>query len=157
MSDWLQRPRVESVLLNPALIALTVASAANAYVAKADVPMVWPLGFLVPPLVLHKPTRDALPKSVSTHFAKWVKDNPTIVIGFPRRAAAMRDLTREGVRLGVRTGRLVMNGPNLVATSIGKPQPGELAQLLNASALVGRWLATMAEPSTAFALLGVTP
>ena len=157
MSDWLQRPQIEATLLNPALIALTLAHSANAYVDRANAPMQWPVAFLVPPLVLHKPTRDALPRDVRTHFSKWVADHPLLVVGFSRRARAMTEPTREALRVGVRSGQLVINEQNLVATSLAAPPAGELAQLLRASALVGRWLGTLREPSTAFALLGVVP
>ena len=88
VSDWLSRPRVESTLLNPALIGLTVAYGASGFRQESDEPMIWPLGFLIPPLVLHRPTRETLPRDLRTHFATWVDRNPLLVAGFPRRSDA---------------------------------------------------------------------
>lgn len=158
MSDWLLRPRVESVLLNPALIGLTVAHAAAAYSAESsESGMPWPMAFLVPPIVLHRPTRESLPTNVRTHFATWVGRQSLLVAGFPRRATVMVDPTREGLRMAVRARRLVLNDGLVIATSQSTPPAGELRQLLRSATFVGRWMARLDQPSTAFALLGVSP
>lgn len=157
MSDYLLRPRVESNLLNPALIGLTIAHAASGYTADQSRPMPWPVAFLIPPLVLHRPTRSALPTSARTHFASWVSAHPALIVGFPRRAAVMTEPTREGLRLALRARRVALAEAAIRATSLAPAPPGELGQLLRASALVGRLLARLDQPSTAFALLGVSP
>ena len=71
-----------------ALLATLVAHAARAYEREAG-PMSWPLAFLVPPIVLHRPTRDALPRDTRTHLSTWVSREPVLRAGFPARAAAM--------------------------------------------------------------------
>lgn len=157
MSDWAARPQVEASLLNPSLIALTVAHASSGYRESTDRSIPWPLAFLIPPLVLHRPTRVLLPRDTRTHFATWISRNPLLVAGFPRRAQAMIGLTREGIRLGLRTRQLAVNGGALISTSLAEAPAGELRQLLQASRLVGRWLGKLDQPSTALALLGVTP
>ncbi len=157
MSDYLLRPRVESNLLNPALIGLTVAYAATGYTADQPRAMPWPIAFLIPPLVLHRPTRSALPATVRTHFASWVSGHPALMAGFPRRAAVMTEPTREGLRLALRARRVVLAESAIRAASLPPAPQGELGQLLRASSLLGRLLARLDQPSTAFALLGVTP
>jgi hypothetical protein len=157
MSDYLLRPRVESNLLNPALIGLTAAYAATGYLADRSRPMPWPLAFLIPPLVLHRPTRSELPTNARTYFASWVSRHPALVAGFPRRAAVMAEPTREGLRVVMRTGRIELNDGVIHPVGLAAPPQGELGQLLRASRLVGRLLARLDQPSTAFALLGVSP
>lgn len=157
VSDWLLRPRVEATLLNPALIGMSIAHAAEGYRQREKQPMPWPIAFLVSPIILHRPTREALPVDTRTHFATWVTRNPHLMVGFPRRADAMAEPTREGLRMALRARRLVLADSLIVATSLGTPPAGELRQLLRSASLVGRWLATLDQPSTAFALLGVTP
>lgn len=154
MTAWLERPRVEATLLNPALLAVLLAAAAEAY---EDGGMPWPLAFLVPPLVLHRPTRDALPRTTRTHLSTWIRREPLLRAGFPARAAAMVPLTREGLRLGLRAGVLVRDGAMLTGRLNTEAPPGELKQLIRRAALVGRWLAKTDQPSTVFALLGVAP
>ena len=91
MKRWADRSRVEASLLNPALIALLMSEAAREYERQAE-PMSWPLTFLVPPLVLHRPTRDALPRDTRTHLSTWIARQPVIRAGFPDRAVAMAPL-----------------------------------------------------------------
>lgn len=157
MSDYLLRPRVESNLLNPALIGLTIAYAAAGYTTDHARPMPWPVAFVIPPLVLHRPTRSALPANVRTHFASWVSGHPALMVGFPRRAAVMAEPTREGLRLALRARRIVLVESAIRATTLATAPQGELGQLLRASSLVGRLLARLDQPSTAFAILRVTP
>ncbi len=157
MSDWSLRPQVEASLLNPALIGMTIAHAAAGYRESTLVAMPWPVAFLIPPIVLHRPTRDALPLNTRTHFATWISRQPLLVAGYPRRAQVMVEPTREALRMAIRTERLLLAGGGIVPTPLSTPPAGEVRQLLTASALVGRWLARLDQPSTAFALLGVTP
>jgi hypothetical protein len=158
MSKWVGRPQVEATMLNPALLAVLLASAAHDYEkAKGKKErMPWPLGFLVLPLVLHRPTRIELPKNTRTHLSTWIRRHPLLRAGFPARAAAMAPLTREGIRFGLRAGVLDIDGSTIRGDETNQPT-GELGQLIRTAALVGRWLATTDQPSTAFALLGVAP
>lgn len=157
MKPWADRPRVEATMLNPALFATLIAVAARDYEANAGEAMIWPLGFLLPPLVLHRPTRDSLPTSTRTHFSTWVRREPLIRAGFPARAADLTALTREGLRVGLRAGVLTIDGGRLAGRLTTGTADGELAEILKVAALVGRWLAKLDQPSTAFALLGVRP
>lgn len=156
MTAWTERPRVEATLLNPALVAVLLASAARDYETDG-VGMPWPLAFLVPPLVLHRPTREALPRNTRTHFSTWIRRYPLLRAGFPDRAAAMVPITREGVRFGLRAGVLARQGAALSGHLDVEAPAGELRQLIRQAALVGRWLAKTDQPSTVFALLGVAP
>lgn len=156
MTAWTERPRVEATLLNPALLAVLLAAAAKDYETQ-EAGMPWPLAFLVPPLVLHRPTRDALPRNTRTHLSTWIRREPLLRAGFPARAAAMVPLTREGLRFGLRAGVLARDGASLTGRLDTEARAGELRQLISRAALVGRWLAKTDQPSTVFALLGVAP
>jgi Family of unknown function (DUF6521) len=156
MTAWTERPRVEATLLNPALLAVLLAAAANDYDTE-ETGMPWPLAFLIPPLVLHRPTRDALPRNTRTHLSTWIRREPLLRAGFPARAAAMVPLTREGLRFGLRAGVLGRDGPMLTGHLDTEAPNGELRQLISRAALLGRWLAKTDQPSTVFALLGVAP
>ena len=136
MTAWAERPRVEATLLNPALVAVLLAAAARDYETQST-RMPWPLALLIPPLVLHRPTREALPRNTRTHLSTWIRRQPLLRAGFPDRAAAMGPLTREGIRFGLRA----RDGATLTGHLDGEPSEGELRQLLRRAALVGRWLA----------------
>jgi len=156
MKGWADRSRVEATLLNPALIALLIAEAAREYEAQAE-PMSWPMTFLIPPLVLHRPTRDALPQNTRTHLSTWISRQPVLHAGFPERAVAMAPLAREALRFGLRHGVLVVSDGRVRGVVNQTPPPGDLRVLIRKAALLGRWLAKTDQPSTVFALLGVRP
>ena len=64
--------------------------------------MPWPVAFIVAPLVLHAPSREALPSSTRTYLSTWVSRNALIRAGFPKRATELAPFVREGLRFGVR-------------------------------------------------------
>jgi hypothetical protein len=156
MTQWSERPRLEATMLNPALLAVLLAASAHDH-EKVKERMPWPLSFLVLPLVLHRPTRSALPRNTRTHLSTWIRRYPLLRAGFPARAAAMVPLTREGIQFGLRASILGLDGATLGGDLIADQPAGELGQLIRTAALIGRWLATTDQPSTAFALLGVAP
>ena len=156
MKPWGERSRVQATLLNPALLAAVVSQAAWSFEQTRD-PMNWPLAFLVPPLVLHRPTRLALPRDTRTHLSTWLSRQPVLRAGFPARAAAMTPLVREGIRLGLRHDVLALSEGRMRGVDLGQGPPGEARLLLRSSALVGRWFAKTDQASTIFALLGVAP
>lgn len=69
----------------------------------------------------------------------------------------MTEPTREGLRLVLRSGRIQLVEGTIRPVGLVNPLQGELGQLLRASQMVGRLLARLDQPSTAFALLGVSP
>ncbi|MFY1595941.1 three component ABC system middle component [Micromonospora sp. WMMD737] len=156
MTAWQDRPQVAAAYLNPAMVATVLAAAAAGYRTERQRTMIWPLAFVVAPLVLHRSTRQALPRSTTTHLASWVSRNALLHTGFAARARALTPTVREGLRFGLRHGVLTVEAGGL-SGAVGKSRDPELRQLLRSAQLVGRWLAKADEPGTAFAILGVEP
>ncbi|MFJ6900571.1 three component ABC system middle component [Streptomyces hokutonensis] len=159
MASWQQRSGAAAVFLNPALLATLQAASASAYAKESGGElMVWPLATLTPALVLHGPTRRALPAAVSTHLSSWVARNPVLVAGLPQRVASLAPAVREGLRFGLRHELLELQGGRVRGTVRGVSRlEGELGELVRKAQLVGRWTARTERPSTVFALLGVRP
>jgi hypothetical protein len=161
MTSWADRSPVVAAMLNPALLATVTAAAAEEYTRASDDAMPWALAFLVAPLALHRDTRQALPKRTTSHWARWVSDNPVLMAGFPARARSLTGPTREGIRFGLAQGALVVvDGGSLrggLARAARPARVGDIAEVIRASGFVGKWLTKLDQPATAFALLGVTP
>ncbi|ARH89027.1 three component ABC system middle component [Streptomyces sp. MOE7] len=158
MTRWEQRPQAAAAFLNPALLAMVQAAAAAAYARESGELMVWPLATLTPSIVLHGPTRRALPASVSTHLSSWVSRHPVLVAGIPQRAASLAPSVREGLRFGLRHQLLELEGGRVRGVLPGISRlDGELGELVRKAKLLGRWTARTERPSTVFALLGVRP
>jgi hypothetical protein len=156
MKNWSERSKIEAGLLNPALIAVLMSEAAKGYEEHSG-PMTWPMAFLIPPLVLHRPTRDALPRDTRTHLSTWISRQPVLLAGLPERTSAMAPLVREALRFGLRHRVLEVSGGRVRGLMTQVPPPGDLRVLVSKAALVGRWLAKSDQPSTVFALFGVRP
>ncbi|MFD6770944.1 three component ABC system middle component [Micromonospora chalcea] len=160
MTAWTDRPPIVAAMLNPALIAVILATAADGYRKESDRALPWPLAFIIVPLVLHRGTRQALPTSTRTHLATWTSRNPLLRTGFPPRAQSLVEPVREGVRFGLAQGVLTIEGDALQGRTRrpkGFQMPDELTDILRRASFVGRWLAKIDNTATVFAVLGVTP
>jgi hypothetical protein len=163
LSAWGLRSPTVAAMLNPALIAAVLTVAAREYVGRRSESLPSPYAFLIAPLVLHRDTREELPRSATSHWANWASDNPVLIAGFPARAVALREHVREGLRFGLRHGVLSIDGIGGLVPVDGetivpaKTADGDIRDLVVAAQRVGRWLTKLDLPATAFALLGVRP
>lgn len=150
-------------MLNPALLATVTAAAAIEYQRADGEPMAWPLAFLVAPLVVHRGTREALPRDTRTHLGNWVNQNPVIHAGIAPRAQSLADPVREGLRFGLAHSVLSVDAQGRLTGALADgPKAGpkrntEVDQMIAKAGLVGKWLAKIDQPATAFAVLGVAP
>jgi hypothetical protein len=146
-------------MLNPALLALVTAAAASDYEQANGGPMPWPLAYLVAPMVLHRGTRDALPRDTRTHLANWLAAHPVVHAGFARRAHALAEVVREGVRFGLAHSVLAVDDLGRVSGIVNarSARSTETSTLISRARFVGKWLTKIDQPATAFVLLGVTP
>ncbi|MFF9409820.1 three component ABC system middle component [Streptomyces anandii] len=152
------QPLASAVFLNPALVALLQAAMARSYEEERGEAMVWPLATVLPIMVLHRSTRLALPKTKATHLSTWTVRNPGLCAGFGPRVSSMLPVTREGLRFGLRHSLLALEAGTVHGLPPRrKPKKGELGDLVKAAQLVGRWTASVNQPSTVFSLLGVRP
>lgn len=123
--------------------------------------MAWPLAYLVAPLVLHRGTRDALPRTTRTHLGNWVSQNPVLHAGIPARALSLAEPVREGLRFGLANGVLQVDERGRLSGVLAPPSrtvvPGEVDEIIAKAGLVGKWFAKINQPATAFAVLGVAP
>lgn len=147
-------------LFNPAFIALLLRRAAAGHQRDHHRPLPLMLAFLVPPLVLHGPTRRALPP-LNTRLASWATRNPLLRAELAVRAPRLTPITRRALRFGVRHGLIEFeaNGlsPGHTASPTGEPQTDDSAECLRAAELLGRWLPRTGSDVTVYALLGVRP
>jgi ABC-three component (ABC-3C) system Middle Component 3 len=161
IKGWGDRSPEAAALLNPALLAVICAAAASQYEQDSDEAMPWPLAFLVAPLVLHRGTREALPRTTRTHLSAWITNNPVIRAGFPQRAQSLTEVVREGLRFGMAHGALSITaegGMRGVLTPSARPiESGDAADIVRSAGFVGKWFTRADQPATLFALLGVAP
>jgi hypothetical protein len=156
------RPAERDALYNPAFIALILAQAAAEHNARVDAGLPLSLAFLVAPIVLHGPTRQALPRQARSKMALWVEEHPVQRAGLGRRAASLVPAVRAGIRYGLRSGALVLNDAALATPKPTVKRNGimlsaEVDDILKRASYVGGWFALAGPASGIYALWRVKP
>lgn len=159
---WAQRPPEVRTLLNPAFCSLVLRSTAQSYSTKAQTSLPAALGFLVLPIVLHKPTRDNLPATARSKIHVWIRENPIVRIGFSRRAIELVPYTREALLFGLSHGSLRVNSDGDVASgatggAFRASAPSEARRCLDAAVLLGKLFAAAGDAGTVLVAWGVRP
>ncbi len=125
--------------------------------------MPYPLIFLLLPIVLHKNTRETLPKSLATKMHPWLQQNEEVKIGFSDRCAAITGYTREAILFGVAgtlfrfSSDLTLQAPPLRLPPLAWPRDSEPVICRQRARFVGKWLATAGDVTTIFATWGILP
>lgn len=160
MRTWDERSIEQAGLFNPAFLAVVLALASRG--AGDDGGLAWPLAFLAVPLVLHRPSREALPRGVTTTLPVWIERTPEVRIGFAQRARDLAPLTREGARLGLAAGSMQLVGDRLQPGALRRRTKAvrpsaERDDVLKRAEFAGRWLAGSGDVATVFGMFGVRP
>jgi hypothetical protein len=147
-------------LFNPAFLAALIGQAATGHRADHESPLPLALSYLVAPLVLHTPTREALPR-VNARLAKWADQHHLVRAELRWRAPQLTETTRRGLRFGIRHELIAFTPGGIKATAVFNrlvaPDGGEAAECWKAAKFLGRWLPRAGPPGTVLALLGMRP
>jgi len=161
LESWEERPLVIGTMLNPALVSVVLAAAAYRYESYGKLHMPAELIYIVAPLVLHRDTREALPKDNRSHLTNWVSKHPVLIAGFAARALELVPVVQEGLRYGLRHQHLALDQyGTLSSTYPAAKNParlGDIKAIVTASARAGQWLAKTDSSATIYSLFGVTP
>lgn len=155
------RPGVDArALFNPAFLAVLIGRAAVGHRTDHAAPLPMALGYLVGPMVLHTPTREALPR-VNARLAKWADEHQLLRAELRWRAPQLTEITRRGLRFGIRHDLIVFTQGGIEAaatlTRLRPPGGGEAAECWKAAEFLGRWLPRAGPAATVLALLGMRP
>lgn len=169
MTEWESRAPEEQALLNPGFSAALLWCAARGH-ASAPGPatgtgLPLELGFVVLPCVLHRQTREALPRRTNTSLAAWLVEVPLARAWIADRARLLVPYTREALRFGGTHGLLRFDGGAIIANA---DWPVDIERALaeaseevracaTKASFLGRWFARGGGATTVLALLGVRP
>lgn len=160
MKTWSERPVEHRTLLNPAFLAVVVNEVATGHHTESDRPLPFVLAFLAVPVVLHEPTREALP-TIATSVYAWLDSRPQARVHIPPLARQFAPHTREALRFGVLHGALQFteNG-SLIPGVLAKPAPNtqttELRRCRDRARFTGRWLSRAGDTGTILAAWGLS-
>src|ERR1700758_5397641 len=94
---WTSRATEQANLFNPAFMAALSCRMVQDYSKKARRPMPFALVFLLPAIVLHRRSRDNLPKSTTTALLPWLQANKVQLVTFAERVRMMKPMMQEGL------------------------------------------------------------
>lgn len=165
MTTWVARSREEAYMLNPSFCALISWSSALGFRDDTNNSMPFVMPFVAVPLILHKPTRQALPRSIRTSMPAWIEENTYFRIGFAERALNLVPFVRESLLFGAVHGLLAFDErhqlvPALRPRSLSaylRDATDEVKECVKKAEFVGKWLATSGPVETTMALWGVKP
>jgi len=163
MNSWASRPAEERALLNPAFCSCLLWQAATGYRSVTNAPLPFDVAFLVLPMVLHRRTRELLPKAVTTSLAVWLNENPLSQSYIADRAQTLAPFTKDAMMFGgihrlfnLKNGAIEPNGgwkKSLVADL--KDSTDEVRYCEKRAEFVGKWFAKVGSPGTVMAIMGV--
>lgn len=152
-----------SALFNPAFCAVVLYRACAGFTSKADVPMPLTLAYVVLPSALHRPTREALPRTSAASMVAWLRDNPLLLVNLPGRVRAFRDLTSEAIVFGLTHGMLVTDDGSLRGAALRR-RPRTLLptvdweSCMRTAEFLGKWIASSGnDEATTLAQWGLRP
>lgn len=161
---WSDRSVEQARLLNPAFLAALVWSCADGYSSVTKLGIPYPLLFVAMPVILHKATRENLPRAVTTSLAAWLVQNPQSHILFAERATALVSLIKEGILFGANGQLLEVSSSRIIALTKPSSMKNFLSQAseevndcMKKAKFVGKWFASSGEYTTIMALWGVAP
>ena len=162
--SWAERPAEEARVFNPAFCAELIGRTVGEYHRTCQTTLNMVIAYLVLPLTLHRPTREALPKRADTAFAGWVAKHDALLVELPERTRHLRPVSREALLFAVHHQLLVLD--------VGGLLPGveavrrrtrfavstdEVSAARRAAALLGRWFAGQATQTSILRGMGVAP
>jgi hypothetical protein len=164
--SWKERPVEYANLLNPAFCSILLHNAVKGYQNEKNIGMPYSLLFLVLPIVLHRSTREVLPKKIVTKLHIWMQERPEVRVEFSDRTKNLVPYTKEALTFGMQTkiisidrqGNLSwVKGQLRNISTVSWSKDTETAICYKKAEFVGRWLAQAGEVSTIYTMWGICP
>lgn len=147
---------VVSPAANPVLGALLIQRTAEGHRLESGGGLPVVLAFLSIALIMHRPTREAMPANVTATLTNWTQRNPQVRVGLAGRMANWGPIVRGSLLVGDGAGWLQVS-PSLVAPGPNRPADprGAALELAGRARLLGRLLGRAPDADTILTLLGV--
>lgn len=165
MRTWATRSKEEAYLLNPAFCCTTLAAAVVGYASARKEGVPFPLVFMVLPIVLHKPTRGALPPNTRTSMAAWLQENSVARVLFYERLVSLKPFTKEAIQFGILFDWIVAREGGLLETTLSESDinrairklADEARECVMRARFLGKWFAAAGATHAVMAFWGVRP
>ena len=161
---FLERPAEEARIFNPAFCGELIGRTVCEYHRTRQEALSVVISFVILPLTLHRPTREALPKRANTAFAGWVAEHAPLLAELPTRSRHLRPISREALMFAIRH-RLLTIGEAGLFPSVERVRlntqlavrTDEVDATRRAAGLLGRWFARQSTQTSILKGMGIAP
>lgn len=160
---WNQRNPIVANLLNPAFCGEVIRRTADTYNKATNTNFPFAFIFIVLPIILHKDTRDRMPKTTRSYLFAWVEDNEDLFYNFSIRARQMVPFAKESILFLLQNNLIEIDdkGQIIVLTKRIKRFSGddleEVNSILAKSEMLGKWLSNNSSINSVYSFFRITP
>lgn len=165
MNSWDKRTSEERGILSPSFCSMLLWQAANGRQSDGYYPISFEESYLILPFVLHRKTREELPRSLRTSMPVWLDQYPLVRGGIASRAKLLMPFTRESLLFAGVYGFIKIDSGKVFAdtkwskavNAVIRNSSEEVRMCSKKAEFIGRWFANTGSAATVFAILGVRP
>ena len=162
-TSWTERNTIVANLFNPAFCGEIIRVTVKEYNKHTNTQFPYAFTFLILPIVLHKVTRDRMPRSVRTYFFVWVEKNDDLFFDFAKRTRGMVKYTKEALLFLLTHNKIeITENAEIIATDerikkINKEDYQEYNEILKKAEMLGKWLSSTSDVKSIYSFLRITP
>lgn len=162
-SNWEERNTIVANLFNPAFCGEVIRTVAYSYNKHSDTKFPFVFAFISLPILLHKRTRNEMPRSIRTYFFVWVEKNDSLFFDFPKRTKGMVQFTKEAIMFLLTHKKIRLTDEGGIDTDGVRPKASknpdadEYNDIIKKAEMLGKWLAITSEPRSIFSFFRITP
>lgn len=160
---WSNRNTIVANLFNPAFCGEIIRVVAKEYNKNTNTKFPFEFTFLILPILLHKETRERMPRSVRTYLFVWVEQNDDLFFDFAKRTKGMVKFTKEAISFLLLYEKIQLTDhggiiPNEDRTlKINGDEYHEYNEILKKAEMLGKWLSTTADVKSIYSFFRITP
>jgi hypothetical protein len=161
--EWNNRNPIVANLFNPAFCGEVIRKTSQSYNESSAHNLPFAFTFLILPILLHKETRERMPKTTRSYLFAWIEENDDLFFDFPNRAKSLVPFTKEALSflLIQKSIQIDETGGIKVNKYRNKTLKGsdldEYEDIMNKTKMLGKWLALTYDVKSIYSFLRITP
>ena len=162
-TEWTYRNPIVANLFNPAFCGEAIRRTIKSYNDNSKESFPFALSFLILPLLLHKRTRERMPKSTASYLFAWVENNDDLFYNFSQRAKDMVPFTKESIMFLLQNKHIDVDqsgGLNFVNKRQKRIQGDDLEEfdmIMKNTNMLGKWLAKNSNVNSIYSFFRIIP
>ena len=162
-SQWEERNPIVANLFNPAFCGEIIRIVINNYNKHTNRKFPFAFSYIILPILLHKETRDKMPRTIRTYFFVWVEENDSLFFDFSKRTKSMVKYTKEALLFLLAYKKIEITELGEIistkerARQIKKDDYEEYNEIIKKAEMLGKWLATTSDVKSIYSFFRITP